>query len=317
MALIENIKKDWQHIEDNEYNLISKYPDTIMLELTNACNLKCTMCMNPKMTREKGYITLELVEKVLIEAQEIGIKKIALYTTGESLLHPNFFDIVSLCKQYNMYIYLTTNLLLLNDAKIDMLLASGIDSIKYSIDGLTQEEYESIRIGGDYEKVLHNITMMKQVRDAKGYKVKLLMGIILTDQNFALKEKYLQKYGALVDDIMFSLISNQSGHISKNEYSTMKPESVDISQHWKPCRQLWDRMVVTYDGRLTACCIDFNSVLVYADLNKTSLKESWNSEIMQSFRKEHIKHSFEKMDLCRGCDSPYIQQLSVLEQLNG
>lgn len=313
----EKIRKNWDNHENIPLEEQAQLPNTIMLELTNACNLSCTMCMNPKMTRKKGYMDLTLIEKILQEAYELNIKNIALYTTGESLLHPKIFEIIDLCKKYDRYVYLTTNALLLNDTKIHKLLESNIDSIKYSIDGLKKEEYESIRIGGSYDKVIENLKSLKSKRDTLNYKTKLSMGIILTSQNIEQKELYIKQYKDYVDEIVFSLISNQTGHISNKEYKSLQPKNITIDTIWKPCRQLWDRIVVTYDGELTTCCIDFEAALTYADLRTVSLKDAWNNLKMQQYRNEHISHNFKSMDLCKKCDSPYIQQSSIFESLNG
>ncbi len=317
MSIVSDVKSHWGDFENHKHDRVAALPDTIMLELTNSCNLACTMCMNPKMTRKKGFMSLELVEKILIEADTLGIRKIALYTTGESFLHSKIFDIILLCKKYNMYTYVTTNLLLLDSEKIVKLFNTGIDSVKYSIDGLNQDEYEKIRIGGKYNKVIENIKEMKILRDSMESKTKLSIGIILSQYNISKRENYIQTYGSYVDEIIFSLISNQSGHISKSEYKNLKPSEVNISTQWKPCRQLWDRIVVTYDGMLTACCIDFENTLSYSNLETSSLKESWNNLRMKTFRDEHTNHKFKEMSLCKTCDSPYIQQVSIWNKLNG
>ena len=310
MKTLEKVRESWIRYEQEELQIVSKTPDILMLEVTNSCNLSCVMCKNPKMKRAKGFVSLELVEKVAQDAHEIEIKKIALYTTGESLLHPKIIDIVKIFKRYGFYVYITTNLTLFDKkVSIEEFLKSGVDSIKYSIDGLNKQEYEAIRINGSYDVVMENMKRIKKVRDSLSLNVKLLMGIILYKNTQTLKEQYRTVYGSYVDDILFSTISNQGGHLKNVQYATNL-------QDFKPCRQLWDRIVVAYDGKLSTCCIDFDSDLIYADLKYESLESAWNNKKMQSFRKSHLEHDFSNMSLCKGCDSPYIQQTSILEELN-
>lgn len=316
-SIAKNIINKWKKYEKNQYNTLATFPDTLMIEVTNACNLSCTMCMNPKMKRKKGFISLVLVKKILDDAKKSGIKNIALYTTGESFLHSDIFEIISISKSYGFYTYITTNLLVLDIEKINKLLSTNIDSIKYSLDGLNKTEYESIRKKGNYEKLLKNMKLIKQKRDKNKSKTKLSIGVILTKQNISQKQRYIDTYGKYVDEIVFSLISNQSGHISSDEYKNLKPSEVDFPAEWKPCRQLWDRIIVTHDGKLVACCIDFESQLTYGDINNSYFLSEWNNQTMQTFREEHIEHKFNKMKLCQKCDSPYIQQSSVWEQING
>jgi radical SAM protein with 4Fe4S-binding SPASM domain len=310
LKLIDNIKKEWNKFEHEQLSEVAEFPRTLMLEVTNSCNLSCIMCKNPKMIRKKGFISLDLVKKIADEAIKIGIEKIALYTTGESLLHKDIIKIIKIFKEKNFYVYITTNATLFGkQISIEEFLKSGIDSIKYSFDGLNKQEYESIRINGKYETVFENIKSVKKIRDELNIKTKLLMGIILNSNNLSYKEKFIRKYGKYVDEILFSTISNQGGHIKNIDYAVSK-------QKFKPCRQLWDRIVVTYDGKLVACCIDFESELIYDDITFSSFEKAWNNNKIQEFRREHIKHNFKKMTLCKGCDSPYIQQSSILDNLN-
>ena len=68
----------------------------------------------------------------------------------------------------------------------------------------------------------------------------------------------------------------------------------------KPCQMLWNRYHLTSEGYLTCCCVDYEHDLVFADLNKSSLKESWNNHLMQSVRRRHLKKHLKGM-LCYNC----------------
>lgn len=310
------IVEAWRSFEGGEGRIEAPRPTTLMLEVTNACNLSCTMCMNPKMQRKLGRMSLELLERILGQAKGFGIERIALYTTGEPFMHPKIFDIIERVKSHGFYAYITTNLQLLDASRIERLLTSGIDSLKYSIDGINQQEYESIRLKGSYDKLMENIGLIKQRRDALGVNVKLMIGIILANYNYKEKGKYIERYGPYVDEIIFSLISNQAGHIDPTELAKLKPRDLVAMTDWKPCRQMWDRLVVTYDGKLVACCIDFEAQLEYGDLTRQTLDQAWNSPAMQRLRRAHLRRDLAAYPLCQGCDSPFIQQTEVFEQLN-
>src|SRR5262245_56340428 len=71
-------------------------PPKIMFELTNACNHRCIFCYNPKMKREAGYLTRDAFLRIGREARSLGVTELALYTTGESLLHPDCVEFVRL-----------------------------------------------------------------------------------------------------------------------------------------------------------------------------------------------------------------------------
>jgi radical SAM protein with 4Fe4S-binding SPASM domain len=68
-----------------------------------------------------------------------------------------------------------------------------------------------------------------------------------------------------------------------------------------PCNMIFERLHITWDGKLTACCADFDDNLVVADLNNTSLLKAWNSDKMISLRHSHLNNEIPKDILCYNC----------------
>ena len=65
---------------------------------------------------------------------------------------------------------------------------------------------------------------------------------------------------------------------------------------------LWNRLHLTCEGYLTACCIDYDLDLVYADFKnkKVSLAELWNNSLITKLRNKHLKNNLTKT-LCQNC----------------
>jgi radical SAM protein with 4Fe4S-binding SPASM domain len=61
-----------------------------------------------------------------------------------------------------------TNGTLLNDKRIEELIASGLSRIGVSLDGATREVYEGIRIGARFDRVIGNITKIIERKSALG-----------------------------------------------------------------------------------------------------------------------------------------------------
>ena len=74
-------------------------------------------------------------------------------------------------------------------------------------------------------------------------------------------------------------------------------------EKWHPCGLLWNRFIVTYDGKLTICCIDFEAKMIYGQINKNSLKTCWNNALMRKFRKIHKDNNFKLLPMCLQCDA--------------
>ena len=242
----------------------------------------------------------------------MGIQEIALFTTGESLLYKNLTVLIIEAKRHGLYCYLTSNGLLLNREKCIGLCKAGLDSIKISVDGSNREEYERIRLGGDFLKLLKNISLLRDIRDKLGSEMRISVSAVLLEENKKSIENFKSYFSELADEILISPLSNQGGKIDRMDVqSNSTHKQIPV-----PCNQLWDRIVVTYTGEISVCCIDFEAELVYGDLRSSSLEKIWNSESMQSFRRDHLTRNLDIHALCRDCNYPYLCNPEELIKLN-
>ena len=305
---------------DAEYPVVARYPKNIMIEVTNACNLKCSMCYNRKMKRKTGFINRDLFIKALDQARDLDIENIALYTTGESFLHPEIFEFISLAKNKGFkYVYITTNGLLLDQERCNKIISSGLDSIKFSVDAGSKAVYERDKPGALWDDLLANIRKLRSIRDASRSNLKIFASFVISDSNFSDLENYNSLFNSLVDQTLYSFVLNHGG-LQKNSDSCDFLKSIylysqNASRQRLPCSYLWNRFVVTYDGRLSLCCLDFEGRLTYGDISKQTLKECWNSKEMAIFRGQHKGGHFDKIDICRKCNTFRIDIPDVLSYL--
>jgi MoaA/NifB/PqqE/SkfB family radical SAM enzyme len=130
-------------------------PFTVSIEPTTHCNLGCPECPSglKSFTRPTGNLEYDFYNKML---DQIGADLFYLYFyfQGEPYLHPKFLDLVKSASAQNIYTVTSTNAHFLTERKAKETIESGLDRILISIDGTTQETYESYRIGGTLEKVI-------------------------------------------------------------------------------------------------------------------------------------------------------------------
>jgi sulfatase maturation enzyme AslB (radical SAM superfamily) len=81
------------HILDLVQQISLKY---VSIELTNVCNLKCSMCWSqtPRLNRSRtpGYMDTALFHKVIDELKPATNYVVALSYAGEATLHPDFIE---------------------------------------------------------------------------------------------------------------------------------------------------------------------------------------------------------------------------------
>lgn len=167
----------------NEHDPIPKQPQIlqvlprIFFEPTVLCNLSCFQAVCNK---ESGIVSTREIpqypfEKFIELIDEIGKNLIRLdfFNYGDPMVHPQAIDMIEyLKKNYpHIYLYISTNGLMLNKNKIARLATAAVDEITFSVDGADQQTYEKYRCGGNYSQVLENMTAMVQQKQSLGREV--------------------------------------------------------------------------------------------------------------------------------------------------
>lgn len=108
-----------------------------------------------------------LIRKVMEEASAHGLREIIPSTMGEPLLYPDFELILSLCKEYDVKLNLTTNGTFPRKPVTEWarMIAPVASDVKISWNGSTAKTNESIMKGTKFERVLENVRQFILVRD--------------------------------------------------------------------------------------------------------------------------------------------------------
>ncbi|HXK11649.1 MAG TPA: radical SAM protein [Vicinamibacteria bacterium] len=111
------------------------YPiDYLFVEITNACNFKCTWCPDEIMGRRRGFMKKERVFRIL---DEIALKRpflgplfpVKLHQMGEPMLHPDLAEIVARAEGRGVPIELNTNCGLITAERVDGLYRAGLTNL--------------------------------------------------------------------------------------------------------------------------------------------------------------------------------------------
>lgn len=300
MEDIKNIRERLENNKNSKKSLTPKIPNNMLIELSNICNYECIFCANSKMTREKGEIDKQFLFRILKEAYALGVTDVGFYATGEPFVCENLDSYIKKAKEIGYkYIYLTTNGALANPERLKQAFEAGLDSIKFSINAGTKETYKMIHGRDEFENVINNLRFVSEYRKKYKTGIKLYVSYVITRQNENEKEILKQLIGDIVDDIIFVEARNQGGVMYEiNEHLVLEDKKYDIKK--PPCSLPFNSLHITYEGYLTACCIDFQNYLVVADLNKSSLKDSWVNEEFIELREKHLNNRLEG-SLCYNC----------------
>ncbi len=108
----------------------------VHVEVTNACNFQCQFCADAEMKRPRGFMKLDLLQKILDQLATFpGRPTIFFHLMGEPLLHPRIFDAISMAVERGLNLELLTNgsTFYLIPEHIHRLVESGISKVTISL----------------------------------------------------------------------------------------------------------------------------------------------------------------------------------------
>ena len=111
------------------------YPiNYLFVEITNACNFKCTWCPDEVMDRRRGFMPKQRAFAILDEVAEkrgfLGpLFPVKLHQMGEPMLHPDLAEIVAHAESRGVPVELNTNCGLITGERVDALYRAGLSSL--------------------------------------------------------------------------------------------------------------------------------------------------------------------------------------------
>ena len=168
----------------NEYEIASKKivlnskPRNLMVVLSNKCNIRCIMCMT---SRSKWELPKERLNEII---ELFPYLERIMWQGGEILLLPYFRDILQKTTQYkNIRQSMISNFQLANEDIIKLIVANNVE-LTISIDGVCKKTYESIRVGGSFEKLTNNLQILLDMRNKIENKMILNMNVVVMRENY-------------------------------------------------------------------------------------------------------------------------------------
>jgi radical SAM protein with 4Fe4S-binding SPASM domain len=273
-------------------------PLQVMIENTNACNLKCIHCPHKNMKREIGFMDMSLYKRIIDECIKLGISQIDIHQFGEPLLDPLFIDRVRYAKVKGIKLVTTnTNGLLLTKDKAKELIKTGIDQIIISIDAATSKTYDIVRPPGDLEIVKKNVKNLIKIRNITNSKgPRIVVDHVEMPENVHETKLFIKKWKDVADSVCVSYAHTWLKSVDK------APTGLHGSEIREPCRLLWTNMVIAWDGKVPLCCVDYECEHIIDDVWKKSIKEIWSGEKMQKIRSAHLQRKFDEVSPCNRCD---------------
>ena len=303
------------------------FPSTIMLELTNRCNLACTTCPREYeygQAMAQGDISVNQAKKIIDELW-YNLDSIGLTGMGETFLYKEIEEIVDYIKSKNrgIIVSVSTNAMLPKFIEKVKPLIGKVDTIQISIDGLN-DVYEQIRVNAKFSRLVENLKQLKEL--STGTSTELMLNMVVTKENYfqmvdlvGFAENIGVKY---MDFTKFNLASVTKIDLSyydfyntdefkfalqKLEEKTKQTQNVVVSYHsfyekgaFHNCGFPFSHFYVCWNGLVAPCCAKpFPKEKNFGNVFESSVMQILNGQSFQQWRKMWYKNK--TPDFCKKC----------------
>jgi len=223
------------------------------------------------------------------------------YTSnGEPLVHPQIYDMLELAvAESGVFVTLTTNGTILNEKRIEKLLASGLHMVDVSIDALTPETYARVRVNGKLEVTRKNVLTLLDMKRRAGARTRIVVSFVVQPENAheaAEFEAYWRDQG--VDHVVIRRLHSAAGGVVRIAES-MRAEQAGEAR--RPCLYPWERILLNPRGALAFCPQDWVHGSVVADYHATTIRDVWQGEYYRGLREAHLRNNFCDHQFCGQC----------------
>ncbi len=288
-------------------------PISISVEPTTSCNLRCPECPSGlrEFTRPTGMLEMEMFQSIIDQLHRKTFY-LTLYFQGEPYLNKSFFDFVQYSERKGVYTATSTNAHYLHDLNARKTVESGLSRLIISVDGASQETYESYRRGGKLDKVLEgarNVVKWKKALNAK--RPYIIFQFLVVRPN----EHEMEEIQRIADEIGIDELKFKTAQVYNYEngnpliptkekysrYKKLKDGTYAIKNKLlNHCWKLWHACVFTWDGQVVPCCFDKDAKHILGDLKENDFRTLWQGPYYQQFRASILK-SRKEIDICANC----------------
>lgn len=225
----------------------TELPEELGVQLTYRCNLRCETCFqwndqgffhHLNKSQLKGELDAAVFEKLLYETRSA---KSNLYLWGgEPLVHHDWADLCKMIEKDPRWTVICTNGLLIEKELESLLPISENLVLLISVDGF-QEDNDAIRGKGSFERVLHNINIVRDLQKKGEFKGKISLSAVLNSELAPRLYEFIEYCESLDIDSLYLVypwyipeeIANKMDDYFKTNFSWLKtlPEFPQASWH--------------------------------------------------------------------------------------
>lgn len=271
------------------------------LEITSLCNAVCVFCPREKMERSTRFISLEHVRKVAESvAKAKFIQTVVLCGIGESTMHPELGEIISLLAKAGANVCMTTNGWRLNTAYVDMLAAAGLSELNVSLNAFTAGTHWEIMQLKHFDEIHAACEEIARQRRHRWPNLKFHVSFVMNNRNVHEEPAFVQFWEQQdVTQIWLHKLTNRAGQIAGScqpvdvepvalRYADnpkilvdMFPGNKEIANMCHIAKQV---DFISVDGSMLLCAQDYGAKHQFGNIMHEDLDGLHNNKLLHHLR---------------------------------
>lgn len=302
-------------------------PFYAQIDVTSRCNLQCLCCRyhsplldkSPQDNRSNKDFPFNLFGKLCNDLKTMNTGTIVFAGSGEPMLHPRIYDMISVAKSNGLEVIMFTNGTLLNELTVKSLIDSQLDILKVTLWASSTDEYKQQYPEdnpNNFNKVITGLQLLSR------FKIEGKTSFPFVEVRYPINSNNLNTIERIVDltcktgsnKLHFSLAKASGGEKlrqylltpdeekfirlsmiqAKNQLNS-QPIQHNIDQEfmrygfeeefaWEkvPCYIAWYYADIRVDGRVLACQ---RCDITMGNLHDSDFCEIWNNTSFRAFRR--------------------------------
>jgi len=277
------------------------YPVQLQIEPSAACTLHCNLC--PAGSGAGGIMPFSTFRALIDEVGDHAITAV-FWLWGEPFVNPKFPDMIAYAHSKNMGTVTSTNgQHIQTKEEAERLVASGLDNIFVAVDGATQESYGRYRIGGELQKVIRCIDLIRQAKESLGSKTpRVNVRTVVTKANeheLSDIERMARQHGG---DVVSRKTAAVLDYARTDREDQFAPDTVfyrryeyrdgrrvrKTAKNYR-CRRIFKRVTARWDGTVIPCEFDHNGISALGKYPEDgSFMDIWKGDKARAFRRQFL-----------------------------
>ena len=293
---------------------IPLHAPAISVENTSVCNSRCVFCPNGIMERPRQQMKMEVFQKAVDEAIQMGSTDIDLFVTiGDPLLDAHLLERARYIKKFPQVrdVGFNTTLQWLHLFELDEFFHCGFTWVHVSTVLCGRESYRNFFGVDKYDQMLANLVELLNENNRRGKPMNVQIGIKPTPES---REDILgypdfKHVQSLIDQDLAAQIRREDFFVCDWGGTVQLPSYLRPLPLWprahRPCNRLFQGLMLFSNGKVGACaCRDFeaSSELILGSVQDNSLADMWHGEKLEQIRSDW-RTGKKIPDVCLKCRS--------------